>query len=291
MAELSALITLFDSESERPLPLPPELRSIYGQLSFPPHPGRPHVISNFVTTLDGVVSLNVTGQSGGGEISGHNQHDRFVMGLLRAVSDAVIVGAGTLRAVPNHLWTAQFIFPPMAEAYRSLRARLGKSGHPLTVIVTGHGDLNLGLPVFQTPDVPALVVTSSLGAHKLGPLPPSVRVEAIQESERVTAAAILDLVDRVLGKQSDIVLVEGGPHLLGDFVAEERLDELFLTLAPQVAGRDDSNARPGLIEGKRFAPEHPVWTELISLRRAESHLFLRYSLKPMSEGTTASPSL
>jgi riboflavin biosynthesis pyrimidine reductase len=64
---------------------------------------------------------------------------------------------------------------------------------------------------------------------------------------------------------------------MGDFLAEGRLDELFLTLAPQVAGRDASLERPGLVSGKVFAPEHPIWSELVGVKRGGSHLFLRYA--------------
>jgi riboflavin biosynthesis pyrimidine reductase len=74
------------------------------------------------------------------------------------------------------------------------------------------------------------------------------------------------------------VLVEGGAHLLSDFVAERRLDELFLTLSPQIAGREAGLFRPSLVEGKRFAPANPVWTTLVSLKRNQDHLFLRYRL-------------
>ena len=59
--------------------------------------------------------------------------------------------------------------------------------------------------------------------------------------------------------------------------ALKRLDELFLTLAPQVAGRDASAERPGLVEGRIFAPDTPVWGELVEVRRAGEHLFLRYA--------------
>ena len=71
----------------------------------------------------------------------------------------------------------------------------------------------------------------------------------------------------------------GGPQLLGDFFAEGLLDELFLTLAPQIAGRDTSTERPGLVTGQRFAPEHPLWGTLVSVKRAGSHLFLRYAFE------------
>ena len=64
---------------------------------------------------------------------------------------------------------------------------------------------------------------------------------------------------------------------MGDFLAERVLDELFLTLAPQIAGRDGSVERPGLVSGKSFAPDDPRWGTLVSVRRGGSHLFLRYS--------------
>ena len=75
-----------------------------------------------------------------------------------------------------------------------------------------------------------------------------------------------------------LLLVEGGPRLLARFVAESLLDEQFLTIAPQLVGRDDEYHRPGLIEGQRLAPAHPRWARLLSARRAESFLFLRYAL-------------
>jgi hypothetical protein len=65
------------------VPLPAELASIYGPLTFPSHASRPWVISNFVTTLDGVVSLAVPGKAGGREISGNNQHDRSARAVRR----------------------------------------------------------------------------------------------------------------------------------------------------------------------------------------------------------------
>ena len=99
MTDLAPLESLYDVAHGRELPLPPQLTSLHGRLSFPKHSARLHVFANFVETLDGIVSLGVPGQAGGGEISGFNPHDRMVMGLLRAASDAVIVGAGTVRAV------------------------------------------------------------------------------------------------------------------------------------------------------------------------------------------------
>ncbi|HTY59728.1 MAG TPA: hypothetical protein VMF59_12975, partial [Bacteroidota bacterium] len=74
------------------------------------------MIANFVSTLDGVVALGIPGVADGDAISGANDHDSMVMGLLRAASDAVIVGAGTVRQSPLHIWTPKFVFPPLAKS-------------------------------------------------------------------------------------------------------------------------------------------------------------------------------
>lgn len=278
MDTLSPLDSLFELERGNVLPLPPELVTLYGPLHLSSHPHRPSILSNFVTTLDGVVALNEPGHtSGGGDISGFNQHDRLVMGLLRAISDAVIVGAGTLRSVPRHLWTAEYIFPPLAGSYQQLRTSLGKPEPPLNVIVSARGEVDLQLPVFQSGEVPALLITTTHGAERLSAerLPPSMQVRVLQSTGSLNARAILQTVRDI--RQSDVILVEGGPQLMGDFFAAQALDELFLTLAPQIAGRDEQVERPGLVMGKRFAPAHPLWGTLISIKRSGSHLFLRYA--------------
>jgi riboflavin biosynthesis pyrimidine reductase len=281
MTALAPLESLYEGTPDRraDLPLPSQLQTLYGRLQFPPHPERPYLIGNFVTTLDGVVSLNAPGQSGGKEISGFNPQDRMVMGLLRAVADAVIVGAGTLRAAPDHLWTAGYIYPALADSYQALRTTLGKPGPPLNVVVTARGEIDLRQRVFLSDEVPVLIVTTTQGAHHIREreLPPSVQIATIEGIERLSGRAILDAVGHF--RQSDVILVEGGPQLMGSFFAEQCLDELFLTLAPQIAGRDGSVERPGLVAGKRFAPEQPLWGTLAGVKRGGSHLFLRYTFE------------
>ena len=86
--------TLIDRrEASEPPVLPDELRIAYGgDLWFPPSGSqRPYVIGNFVSTVDGVVSYEIAGKSGGGDISGFDEPDRFIMGLLRASADAVML--------------------------------------------------------------------------------------------------------------------------------------------------------------------------------------------------------
>lgn len=280
MNDLTPLEPLFEAEGRSALPLPPDLATLYGHFHLPVHPaGRPYIIGNFVTTLDGVVTLNEPGHTGGGDISGWSKQDQLVMGLLRAVADSVIVGAGTLRAAPRHRWTAQYIYPPQADAYQKLRTSLGKTTPPLNVIVTARGKVDLGLPVFQSGEVPVLLVTTVYGESHIRtkPLPSAVQVVGMNHADSVSAQEIVQAVCEA--RQCQIILVEGGPQLLGNFLAEQLLDELFLTLAPQIAGRDEETLRPGLVSGQRFAPLHPLWGTLVSVKRGGSHLFLRYTFK------------
>jgi riboflavin biosynthesis pyrimidine reductase len=277
MTPLKPLELLYGVDRGEDVPLPLELAALYGRLQVPTHRSRPHVIANFVSTLDGVVSLRAPNQAGGGPISGFNSHDRMVMGLLRATADAVIVGAGTLRSVPDHVWTAEHIYPALAGPYQALRRTLGKSGPPLTVIVTARGTIDPTSRVVQSGEAPVLIVTGTEGyrrIRRLG-LPQSVEVAAVPTSVRLEARSILDAVGRK--RSGDLLLVEGGPHLLGDFFEASRIDELFITFSPQVAGRDASGDRPGLVAGRTFAPEHPLWGTLVSVKRGGSHLFLRYA--------------
>jgi len=186
-------------------------------------------------------------------------------------------GAGTLRAVPRHIWTPRHVSPAHAADYERLRASLGKEGQPLTVIVTASGSVDLGLPVFQSGHAQALIITTSAGMERLGgrAMPPSVEVRAVGKTGRLSAQDVLEAISRF--REPEVALVEGGPQLIGDFFAENLLDELFLTLSPQVAGRERGTYRPGLVEGKVFAPDRPLWGELAGVKRAADHLFLRYA--------------
>ena len=249
---------------------------------------RPHVFSNFVTTLDGVVSLNTKGHASGGDISGFSAQDRMVMGLCRAIADVVIIGTGTLSADRRHVWTAAAIFPELADEYRQLSEALGQRGPPLNVIVSGSGRVDLRLPVFTSGKVPALIITTTAGAKRLREQSgaTSVEIRAIRGSANaIPASAILVEVCRTRpGKR---ILIEGGPRLLGDFYAEQLVDEQFLTLAPQIAGRDTGDRRLSLVMGKVFAPGDPLWGTMIDARHGSSHLFLRYSFPEPRPGQRA----
>jgi riboflavin biosynthesis pyrimidine reductase len=264
---------LLDRSTAPPWPLPDAIAEAYGgPLGFAPGA----LIANFVTTLDGVASYALPGRSGGGPISGFDAPDQFLMGLLRACADAVVTGAGTLRrARAAHVWTGAFVYPKGAEAYAALRRALGKPEHPTTVVVSGRGELDWDRAAFHTPGVPVLVVTTTAGAARLGAPPGGVTVRAAGDGAEVAAQALVDTVVEATG--ASLVLCEGGPTLLGALVAAGRLDELFLTLAPQIAGRDAAHLRPAFVDGHAFLPEDAFWTRLLSVRSAGEHLYLRYA--------------
>ena len=87
--------------------------------------------------------------------------------------------------------------------------------------------------------------------------------------------SILELLRAEFGVS--LPLHEGGPTLFGSFVANGCLDELFLTIAPQVAGRNRQPLRPGFIAGVEFLPEAAPWLDIVSVKERGNHLFLRYS--------------
>lgn len=281
---MEPITTLLDrTDALGPSVLSEKLRNLYGgDLRFPLHRDRPYVIGNFVSTLDGVVSFEVPGKSGGGDISGFNEADRFIMGLLRASADAVIVGAGTLREVAmGHLWLAKHAYAEVQELYTYYRqGALNKPDPPVNVIVSGSGAVDLRKAVFRTPGLRTVLVTSPNGRGLLerngvaALASTEVRVLEVP-SGRIAPGLILKLLSDEFGVR--LLLHEGGPALFGDFVANGCIDELFLTVAPQFAGRTLERQRPGVISGTAFFPETAPWLKIINVKQSGDHLYLRYA--------------
>ncbi|MGA8740891.1 MAG: dihydrofolate reductase family protein [Terracidiphilus sp.] len=288
---MAPIRTLFAIEFAKPsrAVLPDGLRARYdGNLSFPHAPvERPYLIANFVSTLDGVVSFNSPGQSEGAQISDSNEEDRFIMGLLRASADAVVVGSGTLQAAgPQGSWLPESVFPAAKDLYRSYRTEvLRKPEYPLVVIVTGTGGLDLSSVVFHTPRTRVLILTTEQGKQRLSQSGSealaSVEVKALSTAETlISPSAILTLLRQEAGVE--LLLHEAGPTLFGEFLAGGFVDELFLTVAPQIAGRVAAHPRPGLVANVQFSPATAPWWKLLSAKSAADYLFLRYQVRDRS---------
>jgi riboflavin biosynthesis pyrimidine reductase len=256
-----ALQLLFEREGLPAFDLPAPLRDCYGG-SFGLR--ERCIYANFVASVDGVVALR-TKEESGHLISGGNEADRFVMGLLRACADAVLLGAGTFRKAAGHLWHAEHIHPPSASLFAELRRTLGLRPQPPLVVVTATGEIDPAEPALRD----AIVVTTPPGEARLrGRLPPTTRLES--------GAIRLDaLVDKLRAEGCHRILTEGGPTLASQLAAEGLLDELFLTRSPKLFGRTAADGRKALIDGVDLAGRE---AELIGVCRHGSFLFLRYAL-------------
>ena len=247
--------------------LPFVLDRVYGRLGF----RSPVLYANFVTSLDGVAALG-SGVSAGSMISGKNPADRFLMGLLRAWADAVIIGAGTLRATPGHKWTPAHVFPDLAAGFTALRVSLNRPPEPRLVVVTARGDIDLEHPAIVAG---ATVMTTSAGAqHLKGRVPETCEVVAVGEGERLEVGNVVSELNR---RGHQVLLTEGGPTLMGQLVEARLVDQVFLTLSPVLAGRERGERRLGMVEDVALLPKNGVWNTLLSARRHDNFLFLRYA--------------
>jgi riboflavin biosynthesis pyrimidine reductase len=248
------------------------------------------VYSNFVASLDGVVTLG-SKPSAGSILSGKYAADRFLMGLLRACADAVVIGAGTLRATPGHIWTPAHVYPALATEFTALRSSLGRSPEPALVLLTASGDLDFSHPALVRG---AMVVTTAAGAKKLANrLPAKCELVEMGDGKRLDPGAT---INELRSRGLKVLLTEGGPHLVGQLIEGRLLDEAFLTVSPVLAGRRDAGTpgerpspqpsplnggrgeRLGMVEGIELLPDRGVWTRLLSARRHGDYLFLRYAL-------------
>jgi riboflavin biosynthesis pyrimidine reductase len=249
--------------------VPDELATLYGGAIGLEEPC---VVANFVQSLDGVVAVPSLPRSHA-ILGDEADADRFMLALLRACADAVLVGSGTLLASPKGTWRLDRAYPPAAEALAELRLRRGRPEQPLVAVVTAGGSFDPAHPVHEAG---TLVLTTVGAASRLGAaVPDATEVVPVNDGDAVDLAAAVE----VLHKRGCAVIVsEGGPTLFGELLASRLVDELFLTVSPVLAGRATS-ARLGLVEGVELLPQARVAGRLRSVRAHGSHLFLRYGLR------------
>ena len=213
---------------------------------------RPYVVTNFVLTLDG--RATIAGRSG--PIG--SERDTEMLVALRTRADAVMIGAGTMRAERY----GRVVRDP---AKRERREREGLPHDPLMVIVSGRLDLPWDAPLFTEGHGRVLVCTSS----EADPPETETEVELLRQPDGVDLSALLTH----LRAERDVraLLCEGGPHLHAQLLDQNLVDELYVTHAAKLAGGDG----PGLCEEMA---ERPSELELAWLlhEEASGELFARY---------------
>ncbi len=208
---------------------------------------------NLVQSADGMASI-------GGKASGLGTDvDRRVMRTLRAKSDAVMVGGGTIRAERLSLSLD-------AEDMRPV---------PRAVILTNSGDIPLESNLVRDPRQKVLVLlpeSAGQGAER--------HIERLAEIRRVPAAASGEIdVQRAVEILTsdygiDVLLCEGGPTLNRALIEADLVNELFLTVAPMLVG--ELNPGPTSTQAPR---ERPLSLGLISSQVVGDEVFLRYAIK------------
>jgi riboflavin biosynthesis pyrimidine reductase len=276
-ASILPFTLLFDETTDDGPGLPPDVRETYGSDWRLPSPGgRPYVYVNFVLSRDGRVSFSEPGRMSGVEVSDFDAHDRWLMGLLRARADAILMGDNTLRVEPNHVWTAEYLCPEDAETFTSVRRAEGRAPMPLQVFLSLEGDVDVGAAaIFSVGQAHIVLATTERGAERARTLPPtSARLDVLELGEE--AVDLRALLARLHDDyRATTVLCEGGPRAYGSLVAAGCVDDEFLALSPVVIGSRADRPRPGLIEGVCFTPESSPRSRPLSLRRAGDLLFLR----------------
>jgi 5-amino-6-(5-phosphoribosylamino)uracil reductase len=219
-------------------------------------PDRPYLVLNMVATLDGRVAIH--GRSGpiGDEADWELFHG------LRTQVDAVMVGAGTLR-------TERYGPIVRSPERRARRVAEGLAPDPLAVIVSASLRLPEDLPLLQDENSTVVVLTTAGG--ELPPVPARVHYLRGPAGAELELAPLLRRLRAEFSVRS--ILCEGGPSLNASLVREGLVDELFLSIAPKLAG-----GPPLTILTGDPLPE-PLQAELVSLLEHEGHLFGRYRLQ------------
>lgn len=216
--------------------------------------GRPHVAVNMVSTVDGRAAVD------GRTAPLSSVADRQLFHALRTRYDAVMVGAGTLRA--------ERYGRLVRDAGRREQRRLaGLEPDPLAIVLSGSLDLPVDLPLLQDPDSRVVVVTASERALE------GVRAEVdyVRFPTAVDPAAALARLRAERGLRA--ILCEGGPQLNATLLERGLVDELFLTTAPLAAGGAGALSIVAHAELDAPAPLALRW-----LLERDGELFARYAV-------------
>ena len=250
--------------------------------------GSPHTYLMFVTTIDGVAVPLESGQRGGSEIAlRHLKNNPIAAGGLAdnralqygwATADAVLGGAGILRENPAATW-----YPRDKDLQDLLRSR-----KPVRAVVTGSGEVDLKHPVFnpKKDQWKPIIFTTRKGEGKLKNQAKRLKANSNNSLQPPETYAIgdtsVDLAKAVGILKRDyktkLLDIQGGPILAGGAVKAMLVDEVRLTVSPQIMGDLNSKGRrrPGFVTGVHFGLEDSPLSELGAIGVSGSHIFLRY---------------
>ncbi len=265
---------LFSDDPITKVELPEPFRAIYGDWHIPVYPDRAYLYTNFATARDGRVSYNLPGKSSGGDVTHFNPHDRWLMGLLRARADCILMGDNTLAIERDHVWTAEFIWPDDADAFQALRRHEGLDDRPLLVFLSLSGRLDETVAVLCDSDAHIVIATTTEGARHAHALRCKAALDVIPfEGPSVDLTKLMQMLYTRYGKRR--ILCEGGPRVMAGLLAAGLVDEEFVTLCPNIIGRSDAHFRPSYTEGIAFMPGQSPYSKPFSLRRAGDFLYLQ----------------
>jgi len=215
-----------------------------------PHEKRPSVTLNMVTSLDGRASVKGRSKELGSKV------DSELLLKLRTRFDAVMIGAGTMRAERYGRIVRD------ADA-RERRERIGLSADPLAVIISSDLALPFDAPLFTDGSGEVLIFTNETS--------PAPDTETPVSLVTVDGAITMDFVLEYLRLERGIraVLCEGGPHLFGQLEAADAIDDFFLTISPILVGGEAPRILEGRLDGSREL-------KLDRLLEAGGELFARY---------------
>jgi riboflavin biosynthesis pyrimidine reductase len=214
--------------------------------------------ANMIASADGAATIN--GRAGGLG----NATDQQVLGLLRALADVVIAGAGTV--------TAEGYGPSRARAeYQELRAGAGQPPAPTMVVVSQRLQLDFESKYFaQAPQRPIVVTSEAAPADRL--LAARKVAEVIIAGDVAVSPTLM--VEALAARGHRRLLCEGGPTLLGAVAADGVLDELCLTVAPMLVGGPSRR----VLEGPLLAPA-PKMALTQLLQDDDDLLYARYEVR------------
>lgn len=273
---------LFDHGEE------PELRDpvmdVYGKLGFPvPVEGRPWVYANFVQTIDGIVSL--LGDEAGGADIAESAEDRWLMDLLRAHADGILLGMGTLREEQRmgRPRARGPVFRIVDAELQQLRAKFGR-GRERNVLLTARADFQMSdYAVFDGELVDVTVITTREGAKNL-------------ETQRKHSSCVdIIAVDGDAGNGVDLqqavaalaerygiryLLCEGGPSLYSGMLTAGLIDEQFVTVSPIEVGRLSAQGpRPSMLPQVGLSKSDAARWQWLSCRKVGDYQFHRFRRK------------